>query len=195
MDEKVATLKDGTEVVIRPLRDEDIERSCRFFLGLPREDREYLRGDVTQRAAVERRFRTMKEGRVRRIVAVVDDKIVAEGALELAGFDWEAHIGELRLIVWRPYQRKGLGMLMARELYLLAASEKLEQVVVAMMRPQVAAQSIFRKLGFKEETVLPDHVKDRSGRRQDLILMRCDLEELWKELETQFAHSDWARTR
>ena len=101
----------------------------------------------------------------------------------------------MRLIVARPYRRKGLGMLMARELYSLAAHSKVEEIVAKMMRPQVAARSIFRRLGFREETVLPDYVKDRHGHRQDLILMRCDLKALWSELEDFIATRDFQRTR
>jgi L-amino acid N-acyltransferase YncA len=193
--EKTVHLKDGAEVVIRPLTAEDLDRSSAFFQGLPAEDREYLRVDVTRPDVVERRIREVAGGKVKRLVAVVNDEIVADGALELGGHDWTCHVGELRLIVARDFQRKGLGMLMARELYALAASEKVEQVIVSMMRPQTAARNIFRKLGFREEITLRDHVKDRSGRTQDLIIMRCDLEALWRELETGFADSDWQRTR
>ncbi len=192
---KVVHLKDGTEVLIRPLTREDLDSSYAFFQGLPEEDRKYLRVDVDRRDVVERRIRDIDAGKVKRLVALVNDQIVADGALELAGHDWTCHVGELRLIVARPFQRKGLGMLMARELYALAASEKVEQLLVSMARPQVAARSIFRRLGFREEIVLPDHVKDRSGKSQDLILMRCDLEAMWRELETFFADSDWQRAR
>jgi ribosomal protein S18 acetylase RimI-like enzyme len=191
----VVHLKDGQEVLIRPLTKDDLDRSLAFFQGLPEEDRKYLRVDVTKRSVVERRIRAIDSGRVKRLVAVVDDRIVADGALELAGDEWTAHVGELRLIVARPFQRKGLGMLMASELYKLAAAEKVEQVVVKMLRPQVGARRIFRKLGFREEIMLPDHAKDRSGGSQDLILMRCDLEALWRELESFFTTSDWQRTR
>ena len=192
---KSVYLKDGTEVSIRPLTKEDLDKSLAFFQGLPEEDRKYLRVDVSKRDVVERRIRQIGSGRVERLVALVNDEIVADGALELAGHDWAAHVGELRLIVSHRFQRKGLGMVMARELYALAASHKLEQIVVSMARPQVAARSIFRRLGFREEVTLPGHVKDLSGSSQDLILMRCDLEALWQELETFFADSDWQRTR
>ena len=136
---------------------------------------------------VERRIRETESGEYHRLVAVAGDKIVTEGALEMTGRAWTSHVGELRLIVAREYRRKGLGMLMAHELYSLAASCKLEQVMVTMMRPQTAARSIFRKLGFREEMVLPDHVRDRDGGSQDLILMRCDLKAMWGELEAFFA--------
>ena len=195
MDDKVVHLKDGTEVLIRLMRKDDLERSWLFFQELPEEDREYLRVDVTKRSAVERRIRMIDSGNVKRLVALVDDRIVADGALELERQEWAAHVGELRLIVAHSFQRKGLGTLMTRELYALAASHKIEQIVVTMMRPQIAARSIFRRLGFREELMLPDHVKDHSGRSQDLILMRCDLEALWRELEIFFTESDWRRSR
>ena len=193
--DKVLRLKDGREVVIRPLAKDDIERSLAFFRGLPEEDRAYLRVDVTKREMVERRAREIDLGRAKRLVAVANDEIVADGAVELAGKEWTAHVGEIRLIVSRPFQRQGLGMLMARELYTLAASHKVEEIVVRMARPQVAARNIFRKLGFREEFNVPGLVKDRSGASQDLILMRCDLEALWRELENLFTESDWRRAR
>jgi L-amino acid N-acyltransferase YncA len=193
--DKTVTLKDGTEVRIRPLTRDDLDQSLAFFRALPEEDRHYLRGDVTQREVVERRIQDMEAGRVIRLAAWDDDHIVADGALELAGHEWTAHVGELRLIVARAYQRRGLGLVMARELYDQAAKHKVEQVMVAMMRPQVAARNIFHKLGFREEIVVPQHVKDRAGQAQDLIVMRCDLEALWREIESAFSLADWQRTR
>jgi len=190
-----AQLKDGTDVVIRPMTRDDVERSFAFFQSLPEEDRRYLRVDVTKRENVKRRIRTMGADHVKRLVAVVDDDVVADGALELSREEWTAHTGEIRLIVSRQYQRKGLGMLMARELYMLATGEKLEGIVVRMARPQVAARDIFHKLGFVEEYSLPNHVRDRAGGRHDLVLMRCDLAQMWRELETFFQHSDWQRAR
>jgi L-amino acid N-acyltransferase YncA len=188
-------LKDGTEVLIRPMTADDLDRSVAFFKSLPEEDRAYLRADTSKVAVVERRIRVMEAGSVRRLVAILDDNIVADGALELQGPGWKEHVGELRLIVARPNQRKGLGMLMARELYRLAAAEKVKEIVVEMMRPQVAAQSIFRKLGFREGGVLPGHVRDLKGKKHDLVVMRCDMEALWQELEDYVGGMDWQRTR
>jgi ribosomal protein S18 acetylase RimI-like enzyme len=144
---------------------------------------------------VEERIREIRTRAVKRLVAVVGDRIVADGSLELSGEGWKKHVGELRLIVARPYRRKGLGILMARELYGLAASARVEEIIVKMMRPQKAARSIFRKLGFREEVLLPDYVRDLNGKKQDMILMRCDLEALWQEMEDFLASGDWQRTR
>ena len=128
-------------------------------------------------------------------MAIVGEEIVADASLELEGHGWKEHIGELRLIVAQPYQRKGLGTLMAHELYLLAASQKVDEIVVEMMRPQIAAQSIFKRLGFHEDVTLSEYVKDLGGKRQDLIIMRCDLKSLWQEMEDYLAETDWQRTQ
>lgn len=193
--EKKVRLEDRTTVLIRDMLPEDLELSLAFFQALPAEDRAYLRRDVTQREVVERRIREIRADDVIRLVAVADGEIVADGSLERSAEEWKKHVGELRLIVARPYRRKGLGRLMARELFLLAASAKMEEILVRMMRPQKAARSIFHRLGFHQEVVLPDYVVDRDGQKQDMILMRCDLEALWRKMEDFLADGDWERTR
>jgi RimJ/RimL family protein N-acetyltransferase len=189
--EKIVTLKDGGEVTIRNMRPSDVEMSFAFFSALPEEDRRYLRVDVTRREIVQRRTTELDSGRVDRLVAVVGDEIVADGALELEGHGWGEAIGELRLIVARPLQHRGLGTLLARELYYLAMQHKLNRIVVRVMRPQSRAHRIMRRLGFKEEFLIPEHVRDLNGAWQDLIIMRCNLDELWREMESLVEASDW----
>ena len=192
MNKKV-TLKDGSLVTIRFLKEEDMEKSFEFFKALPAKDRLYLRVDVTKRELVEKRIRDMKFKKIKRIIALHDDKIVADGALELEDHGWEEHIGELRLILANDFRHRGLGMLMAGELYLLAAKEGVEEVVVKMMKPQVAAQRIFKRLGFHHDVILPSYVQDLNHKKQDLIIMRCKLKELWDELEDYFYEKDMRR--
>jgi ribosomal protein S18 acetylase RimI-like enzyme len=193
--EKIETLKDETKVTIRELQIKDLDRLMKFYSGLPPEDRKYLRVDVTNRKIVQQRIELTKEGNVIRLIALHNDEIVADGALELSGEEWRKHQGELRVIVARPFQHKGLGMIMVRELYFLAVEKNVDQAVVKMMRPQVAAQRIFRKLGFREELLIPDYVRDIAGKKQDLIIMVCNIKELWKELEHFYTDSDWQRCR
>jgi L-amino acid N-acyltransferase YncA len=193
--EKTLQLKDGTEVLIRDLKADDVDQSLAFFRALPAEDRIYLRNDVTKREVVEDRIRILPTERIKRLVAIVDGNIVADGSIESEGYAWKNHVAELRLIVARPYQRKSLGMLLARELYLLAAKKRVEEIIARVMRPQAAALKIVERLGFREQTVLPDYVKDLDGKKHDLIVMRCKLQNLMSELEHYFAMSDWQRSR
>lgn len=193
--EKTDTLKDGTKVSIRELHINDLGNLMKFYSDLPPEDRKYLRIDVTNREIVEQRIKLTETGNVFRLVALFEDDIIADGALELSAEGWRKHQGELRIIVAKPFQHKGLGMIMVRELYFLAVEKKVARVVVKMMRPQIAAQRIFRKLGFREELLIPDYVQDQSEKTQDLIIMTCDIKELWNELEHFYSDSDWQRCR
>jgi len=193
--ENTVKLRDGTEILIRPIRKDDLDRSFAFFQALPEEDRIFLRVDVSKREVVEQRIKRVESGDIERIVAIHGDEIVADGELELKGEGWKEHVGELRLVVAHASQRKGIGTLMARELYKLAAQHKLEEIIVRMMRPQHGARTIFRRLGFQEMVTIPEYVKDLAGTKQDLIVMRCDLESLWRELEDYLTLSDWRRNR
>jgi L-amino acid N-acyltransferase YncA len=184
---KTVKLKDGKDVLIRAMKREDLERSLAFFRGLSEEDRISLRRDLTTRQSIEARLREMEDGTVKRLVAVADETIVADGALELSHFGWERHIAEMRLLVATPWQHKGLGTLMAGALYQVAASARIEEIVVKMMASQAGALRIFHDLGFHQEVVLRGYVKDAKGTRHDLVLMRCPLEDLWQKYE-DFVH-------
>jgi RimJ/RimL family protein N-acetyltransferase len=190
---KTETLKDGAKVTIRELHLDDLDRLMKFYAALPLEDRKYLRVDVTNRSVVEQRINLITLGSVFRMVALLGDEIIAEGALELSGEEWRKHQGELRIIVSRPFQHKGLGMSMVRELYFLAVEKNVELVVAKMMRPQVAALRIFRKLGFREEMLIPDYIRDMSGEPQDLVIMTCNIKDLWREIDHYYTDSDWQR--
>ena len=192
---KTALLNDGTEITVRELSETDVDLSLEFFRELPEEDRHFLRRDVTNRTNAMLRIQEMHSDNIKRIVAVAEGAIVADGSLELEAQAWEQHIAEIRLIVSRPFQRRGLGRVMARELYFLAASNNVEEVMVRFMKPQTGARQIFTTLGFHEDAVLRGYVKDQGGQKQDLVIMRCDLEALWRKLESESHDSDWQRTR
>jgi len=173
--ERTIVLKDGRTVHIRPLALSDAEDSHTFFTALPAEERRYLRRDVTQRSVIEERIRENDLVRVERLVAVHDDAIVADGSFEHERYGWGEKIAQIRLIVAPDFLRSGLGTALARLLYVIAHQHDVARINVRMLRPQAAARDIFRRLGFREEYVLPDHVRDLEGNLQDLILMRCDL--------------------
>jgi RimJ/RimL family protein N-acetyltransferase len=192
---RTVTLRDGRTITVRKMRPDDVERSYAFFCALPAEDRMYLRTDVTRRELVERRTTEVDNGRVERVIAVHDDEIVADGALELQGHGWGNNVAEVRLIVARGWQRLGLGTIVARELFHLASQHRVDRIVARLMRPQVGAHRIFKRLGFHEEFLIPEHVRDQSGRWQDLIIMRCPLEDVWQDLEYRLEAADWQRHR
>jgi RimJ/RimL family protein N-acetyltransferase len=195
MRKKRETLKDGTKVLIRDLHHEDLDRLMKFYRSLPVDDRVYLKVDVTKRKVVEKRMKLIEEGTVFRIVALHNDEIIGDGMFEISKEEWRKHQGELRVIVARPFQRQGLGMAMMRELHFLALKKDIDKIVVKMMKPQVGAINICKKLGFHEESIIPSYVWDQADEPQDLVIMTCKPKDLWRELEHSYSDSDWRRCR
>lgn len=184
-------LKDGTTVLLRDPKLDDLERSVRFFQGLPAEDRRYLRVDVTKREMVERRLEQAEAGQVQRIVALDGDEIVADGALEYSGEGWQRHIGEIRAIVALDYRRRRLGALLIQELFRGAQREGVEKVVIKMAASQTAGRKICERLGFRLDAMLPGYIKDADGQLEGLIMMSCTLDHVWRELKDFYDDGNW----
>jgi len=193
--EKIEALKDGTKVLIRDQTLDDLDILMDFYLALPDQDRRYLRVDVTDLDVVKQRLELSKGGYLFRRGALDNDKIVATGALEIFPDAWRKHQGEIRVIVAEEFRRKGLGMIMMRELYLMALEKEVELLVTRQLRPQIAARNICRKLGFREELMVPDYLHDLTGATQDMVLMACGMKDFWKELEQVYMDSDWVKYR
>ncbi len=192
---KKETLKDGTKVEIKNLTRDDLDKLMKFYRSLPEQDRKYLRVDVTDRHVVEERIKLIKSVNLSRIIALKDNKIIGTGSLELSSEEWRKYHGELRVIVSREYRREGLGMILMREIYFIAARKNVKKIVAKFMRPQTAARKILRKLDFHEEILIPDYVRDRAGKTQDMVIMICDMKDFWEELEHFYSDSDWQRCR
>ena len=193
--DKIVYLKNGTEITIREMHLPDIDRIMDFFTSLPPEDREYLRIDVTNRALVEDRIQDAMDRKDFRITAVQGNRIIGTGALEFSRDDWHKKQGEMRIIIARDYQRQGLGLIMSKELHTHALENGVEKLVVKIMKPQVGAIRMVRKLGFRKEGVLHGYVMDQSAHDQDLVILTCTMKDFWKDLKLNYEDSDWRRCR
>jgi hypothetical protein len=59
---KKELLKDGTEVTIKKLTLNGLDRLMEFYSELPQNDRKYFRVDVTKRDVVEQRIKQTRQG-------------------------------------------------------------------------------------------------------------------------------------
>lgn len=178
-------LRDGTAVLLRPMADGDQVRVKAFYKGLPEEDRLFLRDDVTRDEVVDHWFAELNYERVLPILALIEDQseVVACATLHRSPHGWQRHVAEIRIVVARPYQRRGLGSIMARVLVSEALEAGLEKLVAAMMTDQPLARKAFSQLGFIPEATLKDHVMDLKGRTHDLLIMTQNVKALWEEME------------
>jgi len=180
---KILELKDGTALKFSVLTDDDLEDVISFFQSLPEEDRLYLRSDTTDPEIVRRRFGNPDYEKVFPLLARKDDRIVGMATIWRAPYGWMRNLGEVRMVITREYQRKGLATVLARELFFQALKQGLYKLQAELMDTQASAVSAFERLGFHQEAVLRKHVTDVKGFRRDLIIMSLDVEDLWNMIE------------
>lgn len=178
------TLRDGTQVSIRPMELKDGPAVLEFFRKLPAGDRLFLRDDVTKSEWLDRFCRQIDYITLFPLVAEREGKIIGNATLSRTLYGWSTHVGELRIAVARAYQRKGLGTALARELVKLAQDFGLEKLVASVVDNQIGAKRAFAKLGFRVEAVLKDHVKDIHKKKRNLVIMTNDISHIWEAMES-----------
>lgn len=179
---KTVLLKNGREVVIRPLREEDEHALRDFYLTLTPKDRRYLKHDVTNPKLVHDWTHNIDYNRVVPLVAEDSGSIVAAATLHRNPHSWSPHVGEIRLVTHKDLRRSGLGMLMAKEIFSIATFLRLEKVVAEMVEDQTAAIRIFEKMGFEREALLRNQVIDHDQQQRNLVIMSAYLSWLWEKI-------------
>jgi GNAT superfamily N-acetyltransferase len=172
-----AKLRDGSQATLRLMVKKDQRALYDFFQRIPREDRLFLRDDVSKPATIQSWVDELDYERVLPLLALVDGRVVGDATLHRRKLGWTRHLGKLRLVIDPAYRQKGLGSLLVKEFIEIARGLKLERLVVELTGSQQAALAAFRQLGFERAAVLYHHVKDRAGRPQDLVILIRDLEE------------------
>lgn len=181
---KMLRLKDGTEVVVRPMKRTDEPAMLGFFSALPLEDRQFLRHDVTQPENVHRFVNNVHRDTVLALVGEVGDQIVASATLQRPYYGWMRHVGEIRVVIARPFQRRGMAVALVRLLVKAAVTAGVEKLVAEVASNRTGARKGFERLGFKKEAILKRHIKDLSGRKRDLIVYSNDVSHIWERMET-----------
>lgn len=183
---KTIVLRDRTEVLVRPMLPEDTGPLLDFFRRLSPDDRQFLKDDVTRQEVVEGWGRSLDYGHVLPLLAVREDRIVADATLHRDGSGWMRHVGEIRVVTDPFYRRRGLASAMVREIFYLALQAGLDKLVAQMAADQVAARKVFQKLGFQVEGRLADHIVDLSGKKRELVILTTDIPTLMRKMEESF---------
>ncbi len=181
---KEVKIKDGTTIVLRPFERADKDALFAFFQRLPEADRLFLKDNVTDPATVERWSVELNYDKVFPLLAWSGNMVVADATLHKNLTGWMKHVGTIRIAVDPAFQKKGLGSILANELFLNALKSGLEKIVAEMMDKQTGARKVFEKLGFKQEACFHGHVRDQIGVRHDLLVLTKDLEEFWAYIKT-----------
>jgi L-amino acid N-acyltransferase YncA len=162
-------------IAVRAPTPGDTEALLAFFLRVPDGERSFFKEQRVDRETVAAWLAPEAGGR--RAIAVDDEgRVVGQVAVvPLQG--WSDHVAEMRLIVDPARRREGIGRRLARRAVLDAIEGGTRKLVVEVVAEQDGTVSMFEALGFRAEGLLVDHVRDRDGRLQDLIVLAHSVEE------------------
>ena len=171
---------------LRPMNDTDGDAVLAFARGLPESDMLFLPRDIARAEHVAEWLEDIERRANVTVLALQHGVIAGYSSVDRNLVGWRRHVGELRVLVSEEYRGRGLGRLLVREAFYLAAVLGVEKMVAHMTPEQEAAMRTFTRFGFTEEAVLHGEVKDREGQRHDLIVMRHEvaaLDDIEVELE------------
>jgi len=172
---RVTLADDGPEVELRLLTPSDREALLAFARSLPPHDLLFLRRDITDPDQIDRWLAAVAEGRYVTLLAWHEGRVTGYATVSHQDLQWMRHIAELRVLIEEPMRRLGLGRILTQEAFRIALGLGAEKMVAQMTIDQRDAIEAFRGMGFEPEAVLRDHVKDRDGRRWDLVVLSHDV--------------------
>jgi acetyltransferase len=151
------TMRDGTEVTLRPIRPEDEPLIVKFHETLS--DRSvYMRYfsslSLSSRVLHERLIRICFVDYDRQLALVVDHTDKATGRHRILGVGRLIKLrgkseAEVAILVSDHCQNQGLGIELLRRAIRIARNEKLRRVSAEMLPDNLKVQSIFKKVGFR----------------------------------------------
>ena len=180
---KEINLKTGEKVILRPMIKEDEERLHVFFLRLPEKDRLFLKDDVTDPKVVKSWAENVDYEHVIPILAEIDGRVIGDATLHRLTTEEISDIGEIRIVVDKDFRRRGLGTRLAREIYYLALSMKMNKLIAQVVEDQDHLIKTCEFLGFRRDKILKDKAIDLHGEKHNLVIMSEDVDALWKTIE------------
>jgi RimJ/RimL family protein N-acetyltransferase len=173
---KEVALRDGTRILVRPIEERDEQALIDFFLGIPEEERFFLKEDVTSPEVIHRWATRYDYDRALALLAWDGPRVVADAALIRRRGNSRSHIGELRIVVAPEYRSRGLGTALIRELCDIADDAGLEKVLFEVVadREQEALRAA-EWLGFLKVAAIEGGAVDPMGHHHDVVLMAMPL--------------------
>ena len=172
---KTGKLKDGTEVLLRPMVKADREMIGDFFGGLTSSVLQYVRHDVTNPKVLDKWFDQLDYQKVFPLLAFSKNRVVGNATLHRVAYGWRIHLGTVRIVVDPEFHEKGLGTLMINELIDLAHEFGLEKLMVEFPLKAYGALNMFKNVGFSPRAVIEGLMKGRHGENLDVVIMVMDV--------------------
>jgi N-acetylglutamate synthase-like GNAT family acetyltransferase len=178
---RVAT--EAGEIEFRFMSQGDEAAVLAFAQELPAHDLLFLPRDISEPKVLAAWIKEIERGAITSLLAVKAGRVVGCGTLVRDPLSWSPHVGEIRNVVSSDVRGLGVGRELSQETFALALGAGLEKVMVQMTVDQTGAIAIFESLGFKAEALLRDQVKDKAGKKHDIVVLGHNPAQVQAQLE------------
>jgi RimJ/RimL family protein N-acetyltransferase len=166
----------GADVELRSMRAGDEATVLAFARELPTHDLLFLPRDITHPKVLDAWVSEIERGAMISLLAVRGNEVLGTATIVRDPLSWSPHVGELRVVVARSVRGNGLGRILTEDASSIAIGLGIEKLVAHMTADQLGAIAVFEGMGYRAEALLRDHVKDRDGRKHDLVILSHDVE-------------------
>ena len=166
---------DGEAIELRTMSGADEAAVLAFGNAAPAHDLLFLARDITHPKVVKAWVREIEAGTITTVLAWGGEAIVGCAAIIRDPLSWSGHVAEIRVVLLDSMRGKGLGRLLTEEAFATALGQGAEKITARMTLDQKGAIAVFEGLGFTLEAMLRDQVKDRDGRKHDLLILSHDV--------------------
>ena len=173
----------GTAIEFRHMAPSDEAAVLDFARKLPVHDLLFLPRDISEPKVLSAWIKEIERGSIISLLAIRAGHVVGCGTVVRDPYSWSPHVGEIRMVVSTDARGSGVGRALTQETFLLALEAGLEKIVAQMTVDQQGAIAVFESLGFKAEALLRDHVKDKSGRTHDLVVLGHNVAQVRAQME------------
>jgi L-amino acid N-acyltransferase YncA len=171
---KTLRLKDGN-VTLRLMTPADGTAVLRFAAALPAHDLLFLRRDITRPEGVAAWIADIERGRLTSVLALEAEEVLGYATVHRTELDWSRHVAEVRMLVSPKGRGRDLGRVLVKTAFAIALGQGVEKLSARMTLDQMGARTLFEELGFRPEALLKDEVKDRHGKKHDLLIYSHDV--------------------
>ncbi|MEM2175438.1 MAG: GNAT family protein [Candidatus Micrarchaeia archaeon] len=168
---KTFVSKNGKSITIRPMIKEDARGLYEFFSGLDKEDKIFLRDDVSNPEVTRKWAENLNYDIVLPLLGISENKIIADGTLHSSNYFWTRHVAEIRIVVAKDFRNTGIGKKIVSELFFYALKRGFKKITAHVPFYQLNTIKIFETLGFEKEAILRKHIIVQGKGYSDLIIM------------------------
>ncbi len=166
---------DAETIELRAMSVADEDAVLAFAQAVSTHDLLFLARDITHPKVVKAWIRDIEAETITTLLAWRGDRIVGCAAIVRDLLAWSGHVAEIRVVLLDSVRGKGLGHQLTEEAFATALSAGAEKITARMTLDQKGAVAVFEGLGFTIEALLRDQVKDRDGRKHDILILSHDV--------------------